>query len=86
MVIKNKDWLASSKRTNQVSDEKELKETNTEYEKEERFWKEIKEKQCIADSIAHVAQLAEFEAQRLAEEAAAKLLAEEKKTNVDLTH
>ena len=25
---KNKDWLASSKRTNQVSDEKELKETN----------------------------------------------------------
>ena len=36
---KNKDWLASSKRTNQVSDEKELKETNTEPEKEENSGK-----------------------------------------------
>ena len=49
---KNKDWIASSKSTNQVSDEKELKETNTEHVKEERFWKEIKEKQRIADSLA----------------------------------
>ncbi|MEC8514123.1 MAG: hypothetical protein VXY69_02850, partial [Bacteroidota bacterium] len=67
---KNKDWIASSKRTKHVSNEKEPKE-----EEKAILLKQQRENQQIADSFEEAELLVYLEAQKLAEETEAKILA-----------
>ena len=67
---KNKDWIASSKRTKYVSNEKESKE-----EEKAILLKQQRENQRIADSLEEVERLVYLETKKLADETAARILA-----------
>jgi len=67
---KNNNWIASSKRTKYVSNEKEPKE-----EDKAILLKQQRENQQIADSFEEAELLVYLEAQKLAEETEAKILA-----------
>mgnify|MGYP001443102257 CR=1 FL=1 len=67
---KNKDWIASSKRTKYVSNEKKSKE-----EEKAILLKQQRENQRIADSLEDAERLVYLETQKLADETAARILA-----------